>query len=159
MILSKTTGYGIRALGFIANHGSATPCSLQEIADGEGIPPIYLQKVLGQLRRHRLLRSVRGIGGGYEFDQAPESISLWEVFRVLEPDPYLEGCIIGRNTACHEASEGHCALHDPWVRMREELIDALKKTTIAQVAQTMLAPPPPGGLSPNQSSTTNGRPS
>lgn len=139
MILSKTTGYGIRALGYMANRGGSAPCSLQEIADREEIPPIYLQKILGQLRRHRLLRSVRGIGGGYEFEQAPETITLWEIYRVLEPDPYLEGCIIGRG-ACHEQSGGACALHDPWIRMREELIEALKRTTVAQVAQAMPLP-------------------
>lgn len=155
MILSKTTGYGIRALGYMANRGGNTPCSLQEIADREEIPPIYLQKILGQLRRHRLLRSVRGIGGGYEFEQSPETITLWEIFRVLEPDPYLEGCIIGHG-ACHERAEGHCALHEPWVRMREELIEVLKRTTVAQVAGSI---PVTLAVSPVPPSTITGQPS
>ena len=131
MIFSKTTAYGIRALAYLAAHAAAGLCGLQEIAEHEHIPPVYLRKVLGELRRHRLLRSVKGIHGGYELARPPETITLWEVFRVLEPDPYLDSCILGHGQ-CKE--EGSCALHDDWRRIRKDLVRLLQDKSIAALA-------------------------
>ncbi|MEW6208776.1 MAG: Rrf2 family transcriptional regulator [Acidobacteriota bacterium] len=131
MIFSKTTAYGIRALAYLAAHSDDGLCGLQSIADHEHIPPVYLRKVLGELRRHRLLRSVKGIHGGYELARPPETITLWEVFRVLEPDPYLDGCILGHGL-CKQ--EGSCALHEDWQRIRKDLVRLLQDKSIADVA-------------------------
>ena len=145
MVFSKATGYGIRALAFLASqagnrmHGGL--CGLNEIAEHEQIPPVYLRKVLGELRRHRLLRSVKGIHGGYELARPPQSITLWDVFRVLEPDPYLDTCVLGR-PACTPACA--CALHEDWQRVRRELVEMLQTKTISQIASQTRA----GGAGP-----------
>ena len=131
MIISKSTAYGIRALAYIAGHLDSKLCGLQEIADSERIPPVYLRKVLGELRRHRLLRSVKGLHGGYELARPAEKITLWEVFRVLEPDPYLDDCILGRGM-CNAADA--CALHQDWQRLRKEIVGLLQGKTISEIA-------------------------
>lgn len=133
MLLSKSTAYGIRALAYLASHSGDKLCGLQEIASGERIPPLYLRKVLGELRRHRLLRSVKGIHGGYELARPPEQITLWEVFRVLEPDPYLDDCILGRGMCDGSAA---CALHEDWHRVRREIVTLLQGKTVAEIAAT-----------------------
>ena len=76
MIFSKATGYGIRALAYLAKHAGENPCGLREIAEAEQIPPLYLSKVLGDLRRQRLVRSTKGIHGGCVLAQQPQEISL-----------------------------------------------------------------------------------
>lgn len=134
MIFSKATGYGIRALAYLASQPNDRLCGLQEIADHENIPPAYLRKVLGELRRHRFLRSVKGIHGGYELGRAPEEITLWDVFSVVEPDPYMDMCILG-NRIC--APESSCAFHDDWQRVREEIVALLRTRTIAEAATEM----------------------
>ena len=131
MIFSKATGYGIRALAYLASQPDNRLCGLQEIAEHENIPPAYLRKVLGELRRHRFLRSVKGIHGGYELGRAPEEITLWDVFSVVEPDPYMDMCILG-NKIC--APECACAFHDDWQRVRKEIVDLLQERTIAEAA-------------------------
>jgi Rrf2 family protein len=130
MILSKTTGYGIRALAYLAGQRTPRLCGLQEIAEHEGIPPVYLRKILGELRRHRFLRSVKGIHGGYELARPPEEIRLWDVFRVLEPDPYLDKCVLGQGLCRAEAS---CGLHRDWQAIRKDVVGMLRSKTIAQV--------------------------
>ncbi|HSE97450.1 MAG TPA: Rrf2 family transcriptional regulator [Blastocatellia bacterium] len=131
MFFSKATGYGIRALAYLARQTEPGLCGLQEIAEHEKIPPVYLRKVLGELRRHRLLRSAKGIHGGYELARLPQTITLWEVFRVLEPDPYLDMCIMGRGQCNGESS---CALHEDWQKVREEFVGLLSRKTISEVA-------------------------
>jgi len=131
MIFSKATGYGIRALAYMASQSEHRLCGLQEIAEHEEIPPAYLRKVLGELRRHRFLRSVKGIHGGYELGRAPETITLWEVFSLLEADPYMDVCILG-NKVC--TPEWSCPFHDDWQAVRTEIVDFLQKRTIAEAA-------------------------
>lgn len=130
MIFSKATSYGIRALAYIASQPERL-CGLQEIAEHEAIPPAYLRKILGELRRHRLLRSVKGIHGGYELGREPEAITLWEVFKVLEPDPYMDECLLG-NRIC--APESSCAFHEDWQKVRKDLVSLLETRTISEAA-------------------------
>lgn len=130
MILSKTTSYGIRALAYIASQPERL-CGLQEIAEHEAIPPAYLRKILGELRRHRLLRSVKGIHGGYELRRAPEAITLWDVFKVLEPEPYMDACLLGDKVCGPDFA---CAFHEDWSRVRKDLLSLLETRTIYDAA-------------------------
>jgi Rrf2 family protein len=139
MVFSKATGYGIRALAYLARHPEPGLCGLQEIASHEHIPPVYLRKVLGELRRHRLLHSVKGIHGGYELARPAQTITLWDVFRVLEPDPYLDACILGQGQCNHEAS---CALHDDWQKVRNQMVWLMQTKTISEVAASVLTHEP-----------------
>jgi Rrf2 family protein len=136
MIFSKATGYGIRALTYLANQAAGRPCGLREIAQAEQIPPVYLRKILGELRRHRLVRSTKGIHGGYEIARSPQAITLWEVFQLLEPEPDLDLCILGHGS-CAPASA--CPLHEDWQQMRQELVSLLQTRTISQVAASAAA--------------------
>lgn len=131
MIFSKATGYGIRALAYLANRDASRPCGLREIAEAEQIPPVYLRKILGELRRHRLVRSIKGIYGGYALAGSPHEITLWDVFQLLEPEPDLDLCILG-HSVCHP--DAPCALHDDWQPVRQELMNLLQSKTISQVA-------------------------
>src|SRR6266536_136429 len=131
MIFSKATGYGIRALAYMASQPDHGLFGLQEIAEHEDIPPAYLRKVLGELRRHRFLRSTKGIHGGYELGRAPEAITLWEVFSLLEADPYMDMCVLGNKVCSPESS---CAFHEDWQKVRKELVDLLQSRTIAEAA-------------------------
>ena len=137
MIFSKATGYGIRALAYMASQPKHGLFGLQEIAEHEDIPPAYLRKVLGELRRHRLLRSTKGIHGGYELGRAPEAITLWEVFSLLEADPYMDMCILGNKVCSPESS---CAFHDDWQRIQKELVTLLQDRTIAEAAVEISKP-------------------
>lgn len=136
MVFAKATGYGIRALAYLASQSQERLCGLREIAEHEHIPPVYLRKVLGELRRHRLLRTVKGIHGGYKLARAPQSITLWEVFRLLEPEPELDACILGHGICDPECC---CTLHADWQHVRNDLIELLQKRTISYIAApTML---------------------
>jgi Rrf2 family transcriptional regulator, iron-sulfur cluster assembly transcription factor len=132
MILSKATGYGILALAYLAIQPKNRRCGLEEIALHEQIPPVFLRKVLGELRRHRLLRSVKGIHGGYELNRPPDTITLWDVVHSLEPEPDFDACVLGRGS-CH--SEVPCPFHGDWQKVREAWITLLQTKTILGVGE------------------------
>ncbi|MFZ1699508.1 MAG: Rrf2 family transcriptional regulator [Pyrinomonadaceae bacterium] len=130
MLFSKTTGYGIRALVYLAKNSTNDLCGLQEIAEQEGIPSAYLGKLLGDLRKHQLLRSVKGIHGGYELAQPADSITLWDVYQILDPLIDFDQCILGLD---HCQNKCPCALHDSWMPLRENFVNLLQTKTIADI--------------------------
>ncbi len=116
---------------YIAGRSPSQLCGLQEIADKEQIPTAYLGKVLGSLRKHQLLRSEKGIHGGYELALPAEEITVWDIYSVLEPDVAGNECILGLE-ACN--GERKCALHDSWIPVRDRFVDLLKTKTIDQIS-------------------------
>ncbi|MBK7704633.1 MAG: Rrf2 family transcriptional regulator [Acidobacteria bacterium] len=130
MIISKATGYGIRALAYLASQTDLRLCGLNEIAVSENIPPVYLRKLLGELRRHRIVESVKGVHGGYLLAWQPQNITLWDVFTLLDHDPYLDECLL-----CGSRDENpKCAFCKEWKRIRDDLIGLFKTKTIADYA-------------------------
>lgn len=132
MVFSKATGYGIRALAYLARQTDLRLCGLSEIASSEKIPPVYLRKLLGELRRHRLVQSVKGIHGGYLLAQEPQKITLWDVFKVLDHNPYLDECVL-----CGARDDlPTCPFCSEWKRIRDDLLEILKTKTIADFASS-----------------------
>ncbi len=132
MLFSKTTGYAIRALVYLCKNGTDHLCGLQEIAEKEQIPSAYLGKILGDLRKHQLLRSVKGIHGGYELAQPADSITLWDVYQILDPLPSYDQCVLGLNRCENQCP---CALHEVWMPLKEDFINLLQNKTIAQISK------------------------
>jgi Rrf2 family protein len=135
MLFTKATGYAIRALTYLASQGVSNPCGLREIAEHEKMPPIFLRKVLGDLRKHRILGSVKGIYGGYVLARPPESITLWEIVQLLEPDPQWGSCLLGRGFHDGFHDGAYCALHQEWQKTCEGFVRMLQTKTIAQLAE------------------------
>jgi len=104
----------------------------REVSEHEGIPSSFLSKVLLQLRRGRLLRSYKGIGGGYELALPPDKISLLNIMRCIEGDVTLKTCILG-DQEC--SIQGECALHQPWGRLRDQLLSFLERSTLADLVE------------------------
>lgn len=116
---------------YLAGHADSHPCSLQEVADFETIPPAYLGKILGDLRKHGLLVSAKGIHGGYELAEPASEITLWKICEVLDPIPESRSCILG----FEDCGEGHrCELDEAWLPLRRSFIGLLKSTTIGDLA-------------------------
>ena len=109
---------------------------VREIAEHVHIPAPYLSKVLLQLRRGRLLRSYKGIGGGYELAQPPNKICLFNVIECIDGTP-LGSCILENR----ECSLGHeCAIHDSWGPVRNQLLGFLQAITLDRLVEQRRAP-------------------
>jgi Rrf2 family transcriptional regulator, cysteine metabolism repressor len=130
MWFSKTSIYGIRALAYLARPGLGRFCGPDEIAQQEGIPPVFLRKLLGNLCRHRFLLSARGIHGGYKLAQPAEQITLWEVVRLLESPGTLSSCDMG----CHGCPRTDvCNFFGEWEKARQSWLSFLQTQTIADL--------------------------
>jgi Rrf2 family protein len=132
MWISRRTDYASRALLALAlrKGGSLT---LEELAEATEAPRSVLEQIMPTLRKAGLIRSVRGRGGGYRLNHAPEEITLEKVVRLFEgqlapigyatkrlPDPCPE--VVSRS------------LRPVWEEVRDETVRILKSTTFAQLA-------------------------
>jgi Rrf2 family transcriptional regulator, cysteine metabolism repressor len=85
-MLSITTKspYALAALVELHLHGDSGPVPIAELARRRGIPVQFLEQLFATLRRAGVLRSQRGVGGGYTFGRRADQISVLEVVELLD---------------------------------------------------------------------------
>ena len=85
-MLSITTKspYAIRALTELARTGGAGPVPIGELARRRDIPVQFLEQLFAVLRRAGILRSQRGVKGGYAFARDPQDVTVLEVVELLD---------------------------------------------------------------------------
>jgi Rrf2 family iron-sulfur cluster assembly transcriptional regulator len=84
MKISRSTQYGLIALGYIAQHGKKGLVMSEAISKQYNIPLEYLLKILHQLVRGGVLRSKRGPRGGFSLAQKPEDINFLQIIEAIE---------------------------------------------------------------------------
>jgi Rrf2 family protein len=83
MKLSRTAGYAIHAMVFIARHNDGPPIAGHVAADELGIPEAFLPRLLVALSREGLLRSLKGPNGGYNLGKPAKKITLLEIVEAV----------------------------------------------------------------------------
>ncbi len=85
-MLSITTKspYALRALTELARSGGAGPVPIGELARRRDVPVQFLEQLFATLRRAGLLKSQRGVKGGYSFARDPSEITVLEVVELLD---------------------------------------------------------------------------
>lgn len=91
--LSNKGIYGVKALYELARHYGDGPMSIRYISERHGIPSPFLEQVLYSLMKSGIVRSKRGINGGYVLARSPEEITLGDAVRALEGPIALCGCL------------------------------------------------------------------
>lgn len=126
-MFSQTSEYAIRALIEIATRPEGEHVLAAQLGESLNLPQHYLSKILQQLVRTRVLKSVRGRSGGFSLARSAGVIKLRDIVEPFEDLKKYEECILGQ-PVCSEA--GACPLHDFWKDVRERYIDELKDKTL-----------------------------
>lgn len=91
MKLTTRGHYSVKALLDLCLYAHQSPASVNAIAQRQDLPAPYLEKLLIELRRAGLVKSVRGTNGGYRLAKSPEKISLGQILDAvgesIEPLP------------------------------------------------------------------------
>jgi Rrf2 family protein len=97
--LSTKSEYAVKALVRLALAGGNGPVQAREIAAFAGIPPKFLEQVMHDLRAGGLVRSRRGVGGGYTLACDPATISFSDVIALVDGSYGGEGRLPGGDQA------------------------------------------------------------
>ena len=127
-MFSRTTEYALRAVVYLAGR-SGEPCTIGQLAEGTRVPfTDYLSKVMQNLRKAGLVRSQRGLHGGFTLGVPPEKLTVYDVVQAVDPIRRIEKCPLGIKDHINL-----CPLH----RRLDEAMDmverALRKSTIAEM--------------------------
>jgi len=134
--LSQRFGYGVHALAYIAKKPMGKLSTLPEIAGWmrtvwPEASETYLSNVVQRLARGGLLRSHRGVTGGYSLARAADGISLRDVVELLE-GVELERCSLSLEGAC--ATSGRCRIQNRLRALEEGYLRSMENLTIATLA-------------------------
>ena len=123
MIFSPTCQHALRALIYLAHQDQHVPVLVRDIAESESIPRPFLSKILHDLRKKRLVESVKGPGGGYFLARSPDDIHITEIVEAVDGSVDMtDSCILGLDE-CNDDSP--CALHDYWKTFRKHYADTI----------------------------------
>jgi len=134
-VLSKKSKYRLKALLVLADEAGRGPIQTSELAEREGLPKKFLEAILLELKRHGLLQSKKGRGGGYVLGRRPADITVGQVIRVLEGPLALIPCV--SQTAymkCEECvDERTCGIRLAMKEVRDATARILDNTTLADL--------------------------
>ena len=90
MRLSRTVEYAVQAAVHLAKADSDEPVSCRRLAESEGLPERFLLQILRSLVTHGILRSTRGVEGGYALARAPKDITLLNIIEAIDGPMHLD---------------------------------------------------------------------
>ncbi len=136
MRLSTKGQYAVRAVVSLACHADGKPVTLKNISDEEGISLSYLEQLFVKLRKGKIVRSVRGPGGGYVLAKPPARISVGEVISVVE-EPMNPVACLDEGSGCDRATR--CSTQKVWKCLAEKIAEFLNSVSIEHLSTEALA--------------------
>jgi Rrf2 family protein len=134
-VLSRKSKYGLKALLALAHEEGRGPVLVSDLADRDAIPKKFLETILLDLKRHGLVLSKKGKGGGYFLRRSPAEITFGNVIRALEGPLALVPCVSQTAyTKCAECvDERTCGVRIAMQEVREATSRILDHTTLADI--------------------------
>ena len=136
-MITQTLEYALRATVFLAQR-SPSPATTEEIAANTKVPQAYLSKVLQSLGRHDIVRSQRGLHGGFALTKIPKHITILDVANAVEPIRRIRSCPLDLS----EHSGSLCPLHRKLDNSIAAIEHVFHTTTIAEVLSAPGEPTP-----------------
>jgi len=135
-LLSNKSKYGLKALLLLARESGRGPVLVAELAEREAMPKKFLEAILLELKRRRIVESRKGRGGGYFLQRRPDDITFGEVIRALDGPLAAVPCV--SQTAyrpCNEClDEETCGVRLAMKKVRDATARILDHTTLADVS-------------------------
>lgn len=126
MRLTTKGRFAVTAMIDLASRQAEGPVTLAGIAERQSISLSYLEQLFGKLRRHKLVSSVRGPGGGYRLARDMSRITVADI--IVAVDEPLDATQCGGKQNCHD--EHRCMTHDLWANLNKRMYEYLDSVTL-----------------------------
>ena len=130
MRLTTKGRFAVTAMIDVAMHGTKTPVTLAGVSQRQKISLSYLEQLFGKLRRHGLVESVRGPGGGYRLARGAEAISVADV--IVAVDEPIDATKCGGRENCQDDGK-RCMTHELWANLNAHILSYLRSVTLAEL--------------------------
>ena len=136
-MLSNSCRYGIRAIIYLSGKkASGEKTGIKQISSDLDLPTPFLGKILQQLAKQKVLKSMKGPHGGFSLLKDPKEITLLDIVKTIDGEYIFTSCII-HNDTCLNANKNKnpCALHESYSSVRMDLIKLFSSMTIHELVQ------------------------
>lgn len=135
MRLTTKGRFAVTAMMDLALRGGSSPVTLAEISARQQISLSYLEQLFGKLRRHELVSSVRGPGGGYRLAKAMQDISVADIIQAV--DEPIDATQCGGKENCQD--DHKCLTHDLWANLNAHIFTYLRAVSLAELVRDQQA--------------------
>jgi Rrf2 family protein len=136
MKMSSRGEYALRALLVLGLNYGPQVVSIQTISRQQNIPKRFLEQILNDLKAARVVRSKRGVAGGYRLARRPEEISLAGVVREVEGALAPISCVSEHfYEKCSCPDEARCPIRTVMQEVHEAIVQILERTTVADLCE------------------------
>lgn len=132
MRMSTKAQYAVRAMVNLNLYSEGAPVSLRDISLRESISLTYLEQLFVKLRRGKLVKSVRGPGGGYLLARPASEIQVDEIIDSVEESLVPVSCM-DQKSGC--ACNDQCVTHNVWHGLAERIRDFLASITLEELTR------------------------
>lgn len=131
MRLTTKGRFAVTAMIDLALRGEEGPVALASISERQKISLSYLEQLFGKLRRHKLVDSVRGPGGGYCIARPLNQVAVADIIRAV--DEQLDATQCGGHENCLD--EHRCMTHELWSTLNAKMYDYLASVSLADLVE------------------------
>ena len=129
MRLTTKGRFAVTAMLDLAMNGGKGPVTLAGISQRQSISLSYLEQLFGKLRRHTLVESVRGPGGGYTLARDLDKLSVADI--VTAVDEPLDATQCGGRENCQD--DRRCMTHDLWAKLNDKMYEYLDSVKLSDL--------------------------
>ena len=131
-LIKSDTDYAMRMLVFLALTDAASPVTAAVLVEGQNIPVDFAYKILQKLRRAKILKSFKGVNGGFSLAKNPCDISLLEVVDAVQGRIIIRPCLLDDDN-CVTAKP--CPVSYKLQKLQQNLDDEMRGITLAEIIQ------------------------
>jgi len=133
MQFTKAEEYGMFGVLYLADADKTKVIPLSEISQAQDIPEKFLAKIFQSLSKAGIVRSHRGVRGGFTLAKSPDQISMKEVLETIQGPYHLMKCTESMD-ACDQNNSDFCALREVLVIAENKLVSVFDQFTLADLA-------------------------
>jgi Rrf2 family iron-sulfur cluster assembly transcriptional regulator len=132
MKLTSKGRYAVMALVDLARFNNINPVSLRDISLRQGISLDYLEQIFSKLKKSQIVKSVRGINGGYKLSMKPDEIKLTNIFNAVDEKVKTVQCKKGSKKGCNGKAT-KCVTHNLWDELEIHINSFFDKKSLADL--------------------------
>lgn len=134
MNITQESDYAIRAVLCLSILGEDKILEARIISENQSIPMRFLLKLLRKLKTAGIVKSYRGVKGGYSLGRSPENITLKDVIEAVEGPICINRCTYSPEE-CNANKNGKCAVHHALIGVQKKLIRELEEVNFKKLKE------------------------
>ncbi|MFT4266303.1 MAG: Fe-S cluster assembly transcriptional regulator IscR [Xenophilus sp.] len=137
MRLTTKGRFAVTAMIDLALRQNTGPVTLAAISQRQQISLSYLEQLFGKLRRHELVESTRGPGGGYSLGRKASDITVADI--IVSVDEPIDATQCGGKENCLGDEAGRCMTHELWASLNQKMVEFLDSVTLQKLVDDQIA--------------------